>query len=158
LLYNGRLSQPKPSNAGTTIVVHPSKRLVRPIFTLAFVLYALVFFFNNNRDDNQPLHALHIVPTLVLLFAIARNIKRRLTKVTIGGGKLRYESGLVSKTTRTMDLVRIQDVRVDQTVLQRMLGIGDIAVETAGETGRISMRNIDNPQGIADFILESARK
>ena len=156
--YNGRLSQPKPSNNAPTIVVHPSKRLVRPIFTLAFVLYALVFFYNNNRADERPVHALHGVPTLVLLVAVARNIKRRFTSITIGGGKLRYESGLLSKTTRAMDLARIQDVRVDQTMLQRMLGIGSISVETAGETSRIAMENVDNPQGVADFILESARK
>jgi uncharacterized membrane protein YdbT with pleckstrin-like domain len=158
LLYNDRLSQPKSSNPDPTIVVHPSKRLVRPIFTLAFALYALVFFYNNNRKDNSPVHALHAVPTIVLLLAVARNIKRRFTTITIGSAKLRYESGLLSKTTRTMDLVRIQDVRVDQTLVQRMLGIGNIAVETAGETSRISMENIDNPQGVADFILESARK
>ena len=57
-----------------------------------------------------------------------------------------------------MDLVRIQDVTVNQTALQRLLGIGTIAVETAGETSRISMANVDNPHGVADFILESARK
>lgn len=156
--YNGGLSQPKSSNTPPTIVVHPSVRLVRPFYTLAFVLFALVFFYNNNRPEDRAIHILHVIPALVLLFAIARDVKRRFTSITIGGTKLRYESGFFSKTTRTMDLTRIQDVRVDQTLLQRMLGVGKISVETAGETGHLSMDNIDNPQGVADFILESARK
>ena len=55
-----------------------------------------------------------------------------------------------------MELSRIQDVRVEQSLTQRLLGIGNITVETAGETGRVSMSNVDRPQDIADFILESA--
>src|SRR5687768_6191722 len=126
LLYNDPLSQLKSSGSGPTIVIHPSKRLVRPIFTLAFVLYALVFFFNNNRESGR-IDALHIVPTVILIVAVVRNIKRRFTSMTVGNGKVRYESGLLSKSTRTMDLVRIQDVTVNQTALQRLLGIGTIA-------------------------------
>jgi uncharacterized membrane protein YdbT with pleckstrin-like domain len=151
------LGQVKPSSSTPTLVIHPSKRLVRPIFTLAFVLYALVFFYNNNRESGR-VDALHIVPTIVLLIAVARNIKRRFTTMTIGNGKIRYETGFLSKATRTMDLVRIQDVTVDQTAIQRLLGIGTISIETAGETSRISMRNVDNPHGVADFVLESARR
>jgi hypothetical protein len=39
-----------------------------------------------------------------------------------------------------------------------MMGIGTVAFETAGETGRLAIGNVDNPQAVADFILESARK
>lgn len=138
--------------------MHPSQRLVRPIYTLAFVLYALVFFYNNNRADDHPVQWLHVIPTIVLVWAAARDIQRRFTVMNIGGGKLRYHSGMLSKTTRTMDLARIQDVRVDQTLMQRMFGVGNISVETAGEASRLSMANIDNPQGVADFILDSAHK
>ena len=64
---------------------------------------------------------------------------------------------MLSRSTRTMELSRIQDVRVDQTLLQRMIGIGTITVETAGETGRLSMANVDRPQTVADIILDSRK-
>jgi uncharacterized membrane protein YdbT with pleckstrin-like domain len=84
-------------------------------------------------------------------------MRRRLIKLTILDDRLRYEAGVLSKSTRTMELTKIQDVRVDQTLGQRMLDIGDLSLETAGETSRIVMRSIDNPHAAADRILELSR-
>ncbi len=56
-----------------------------------------------------------------------------------------------------MELAKVQDVRVDQTLGQRMLNIGDLSLETAGETSRIVMQSIDRPQEAADHILELSR-
>jgi uncharacterized membrane protein YdbT with pleckstrin-like domain len=152
-VYNGGLSQPKPTKPPASLVVRPSQRLVRPFYTLSFLLVALVYGFNNNSA--KPMDWLMIFPAILLIWTIARHIRLRFTTLTITGGKLRYETGMLSRSTRTMELGRIQDVRVDQTLLQRMLGLGSITVETAGETGRLSMSNIDRPQAVADFILES---
>jgi putative membrane protein len=152
-VYNGGLSQPKPSKPPASLVVRPSQRLVRPFYTLSFLLGALVYGFNNNRAN--PMDWLMIFPLLLLLWTVVRHIRLRFTTLTVGGGKLRYETGMLSRSTRTMELARIQDVRVEQRLLQRMLGIGKITVETAGETGRLSMDSVDRPQAVADFILES---
>jgi uncharacterized membrane protein YdbT with pleckstrin-like domain len=93
----------------------------------------------------------------LMIFVAVRHIQRRLTKITILGDRLRYEAGLFSKTTRTVELVKIQDVRVDQTLSQRLLNIGDISLETAGGSSRLVMQVIDRPQEAADHILELAR-
>ena len=57
-----------------------------------------------------------------------------------------------------MDLSKIQDVRVDQSAGQRMLGIGDLSIESAGNTSQIVMLSVDRPQEAADRILELARE
>jgi len=57
-----------------------------------------------------------------------------------------------------MELAKIQDVRVHQSMGQRLLNIGNIDIETAGERGTLIIRNIDRPQTVADFILESSGK
>ena len=67
------------------------------------------------------------------------------------------KSGLFSKTTRTIELAKVQDVRVDQTLGQRLLKIGDLSLESAGGTSRIVMQSIDRPQEAADHILELSR-
>jgi uncharacterized membrane protein YdbT with pleckstrin-like domain len=154
-VYNGGLSQPKSSQAATGLVIRPSLRLVRPFYTVSFLLIALVYGFNNNRPD--PMDWLMIFPAIVLAWTVLRHIRLRFTTLSLQGGKLRYETGMLSRSTRTMELSRIQDVRVEQTLMQRMLGIGTITVETAGETGRLSMENVDRPQSVADFILDSRK-
>ncbi len=152
----GSLGQSRSSSVTPTLVVRPTLRLVRPFYTVAVVLTALIYGINNNTDAS--LDWLLILPVLLVLWTAWRHVKLRFTKLSIVGNKLRHETGLLSRSTRTMELSRIQDVRVEQTVLQRLVGIGTITVETAGETGRLTMENVDNPYGIADFILGSARK
>lgn len=97
------------------------------------------------------------VPPLILLWPLVRWIKRSLTKATITGERLRYESGFPSKSTRTIQLSKVQDVRVDQRMSQRMFGVGNISIETAGEASRLTLHNVDDPQGLADEILNRAQ-
>jgi len=65
---------------------------------------------------------------------------------------------MLSKSTRTIDLRNIQNVRVDQSLTERIIGLGTISLETAGESGGFSMHNVDRPQTVADYILEAAGK
>lgn len=97
------------------------------------------------------------VPLVLLLWPAQRHIRRGFTKVTVTGDKLRYESGFLSKSTRTIQLTKVQDVRVDQTLGQRIFGVGNLSIETAGETSRLTVINIDSPQEVADAIMEAAQ-
>ena len=100
---------------------------------------------------------LFLLPGVLLIMTMVRHVQRRLTKLTVLDDRLRYEAGLFSKTTRTMELSKVQDVRVDQSLGQRIFGIGDLSLETAGETSRIEIDMIDRPQAAADHILELSR-
>jgi uncharacterized membrane protein YdbT with pleckstrin-like domain len=64
---------------------------------------------------------------------------------------------MTSKSTRTIQLSKVQDVRVDQGLMQRLFNIGNISIETAGETSRLSIPNVDDPQALADEILNRAQ-
>jgi putative membrane protein len=96
------------------------------------------------------------VPALLLLWPIRRHIARQFTKATIAGDKLRYEVGAFSKSTRNISLPKVQDARVDQSVTQRMFGVGNLSIETAGEASRLTIRNVDRPQQVADEILAAS--
>jgi len=126
------------------------------VVSLLLAVGIAVYLFSIHNEDER-MWALLALPALVALFAAIRHIQRRLITLTITGDRLRYEAGLLSKTTRTMELAKIQDVRVDQTLGQRLLNIGDLSLETAGETSRIVIESIDRPQAAADHILELSR-
>ena len=96
------------------------------------------------------------VPVLLLIWPIRRHVLRQFTKATIAGDRLRYEVGMLSKSTRNISLPKVQDARVDQSVTQRMFGVGDLSIETAGETSRLTLRNVDAPQHVADEILAAS--
>jgi len=124
------------------------------VCTIAAVA-ALVAFSQNVKG--VPLWA-PLIPFLAIDLLITLRLLRAVTtKLTVLEDRLRWESGMVSKATRTIELDKIQDVRVDQTLGQRLLGVGDLSLETAGGSSRIVMRTIDRPQAAADRILEMAR-
>ena len=53
-----------------------------------------------------------------------------------------------------------QEVKCDrgrcQSVGQRMLGVGDLSIETAGENSRLVVENLDSPQQLAEQITDLA--
>ena len=98
------------------------------------------------------------LPVLLLLWPLKFHIRNRLTKMTILDDRLRYETGFFSKTTRTILISRVQDLTVHQRVGQRIFGVGDLSIETAGETSRLTIPEIDRPQEIADRINQLSQK
>ena len=98
------------------------------------------------------------IPVLIFLWPGIRALRRRLTCTVISGDRLRYESGVTSKTTRNIQLSKVQDVRVDQHLLQRLWNVGNLSIETAGEASRLTIPNVDRPQSLADEIMNRVQR
>src|SRR5262249_49863726 len=107
--------------------------------------------------ESLPLWSLAI-PLLVFLWPGVRALRRRLTCTVISGDRLRYETGVTSKTTRNIQLSKVQDVRVDQHLLQRIWNVGNLSIETAGEASRLTIPNVDHPQSLADEIMNRVQR
>jgi len=98
------------------------------------------------------------LPVLVLVWPATRALRRRFTRTTLTADRLRYETGMAAKSTRTIQLSKVQDVRVDQRLSQRIFNVGNLSIETAGEASRLTIHNVDNPQGLADEIMDRVQK
>ncbi len=139
--------------------IRASTKFIKLGYVLVLLLaVAIAVYVKKFWPEDQGMWGLEIIPAVLLLVVIARHIKRRLTKLDIVGDRVRYQTGFFSKMTRTEEVIKLQDVRVDQSLGQRMMGIGDLSFETAGGSSRIVMPSIDNPQSAADHILELAKK
>ncbi len=99
-----------------------------------------------------------VVPLVVLVWPATRALRRRLTRTVITGDRLRYETGMASKITRNIQLSKIQDVRVEQRLQQRIFNVGDLSIETAGEASRLTIHNVDSPQELADEIMNRVQR
>lgn len=67
--------------------------------------------------------------------------------------KIEIKSGLFSIRSRNIPLRHIQDVTVSETFKERLIGIGDVVIDSAAVEGKILMSNIKDPRKYADLIL-----
>lgn len=141
------------------MLVRPSVKLIKGAYVLAALLAAAILVFRDRQPQlaGLPTNWLLLIPAAIALTAACKHLARLATRLIISEDRVRFESGILSKTTRVMELVKVQDVRTDQSFGQRLIGVGDVSLETAGETSRIQIASVDNPQKVADHILELAR-
>jgi membrane protein YdbS with pleckstrin-like domain len=139
--------------------VRQSLKGVKIAYALVAVLAAAiaVYWLGGSDPPQVPMWAPMLAPAALLLLTAIRHLRRRTTCLDVQGDRLRYEAGLFSKTSRIMELAKVQDVRFDQSFGQRIINTGDLSLETAGETSRIVMPSIDRPKEVAEHILELSR-
>ena len=139
--------------------VRQSLKGVQIAYALVFVLAAAIvaYWESSSNAPEVPVWVPLLAPAALLLLTAIRHLRRRTTSLDVQGDRLRYEAGLFSKTSRIMELSKVQDVRFNQTFGQRLIGTGDLSLETAGETSRIVMGSIDRPKEVAEHILELSR-
>lgn len=138
-------------------VIRPTMKLIRAGYSVVWVIFiTAVLIYTNSASAESVSPWILAVPALLFLWPISRQIRRSLTRMTIEGDKIRHESGLLTRTTRNIQISKVQDVRVDQTLFQRILDLGNLAIETAGESSMLTIHDIDEPHGVADRISHVA--
>jgi uncharacterized membrane protein YdbT with pleckstrin-like domain len=139
------------------VAIHPSMKTVWLAYGLAIVVILAGFAAYFEYADNEPRWLLAI-PFLALIPPLRMHLQRRLVTLRFQDDHLILETGFLSRTRRTVDTAKIQDVTVRQTLGQRLMGVGDLMLESAGEGGRMAIANLDRPREIADAIINSSKR
>ena len=139
------------------LIIQPTRKWIRLQYWTVFVVFCICVGVYVNKYENYPRAGYFLIlPALLFLFPIRSHVRQHFTKVTLSGDKLRYELGVLSKSTRTIQLSKIQDVTVTQSLAQRLAGTGNLSIETAGESSRLMVVNIDDAQAVAEAITDAA--
>jgi uncharacterized membrane protein YdbT with pleckstrin-like domain len=138
-------------------IIRPSLKIVWAAYGLSIVVILAGIWAYFKYEPDWPAWA----PAILLLFLwppVKMHLKRRLVTLRLHDDHLTLETGFLSRTRRTVDMAKIQDVTVRQTLGQRLLGVGDLMLESAGESGAMGIANLDSPREIADEILASSKR
>lgn len=139
------------------LTIRPTAKFIKAgAIAAAVAVIALEIVFFTQKTSSMP-DWMALCPLLVMLWPASRWLRRKFITTVISGDRLRCEVGFASRSTRTIQLSKIQDVRVDQRVMQRVFGVGSLSIETAGETSRLVLTDVDKPQELADEIMNRAQ-
>jgi membrane protein YdbS with pleckstrin-like domain len=89
---------------------------------------------------------------------LIRHIQRNRVMYTLTPSKIEIDYGIFSKTVRNIPLRNAQDVTVSATLFERMIGVGDVIIDSAAEASKIRMRQIPDPRKHADLILQQLQR
>ena len=78
------------------------------------------------------------------IFALIIFIRLKTTEHGLTNKRVVFKKGFISRQTEEMRLSSIETVEIDQTVLGRLLGYGDIKITGRG-TSDVVFKNLDDP-------------
>ena len=82
---------------------------------------------------------------VALVWFLLRLAKWATTEFVLTNKRVIYRYGVIGKNGKEIPLDKINTVFFDQTVFERMIGCGTVAMESAGESGKDSFSHIRKP-------------
>jgi uncharacterized membrane protein YdbT with pleckstrin-like domain len=110
---------------------------------------------NTNGWINWAAALLGIVGLLRFLWTF---LKWFNTHFVVTTDRLIYRSGILAKTGKEIPLERINDIAFNQTIFERMVGAGDLLIESGGEQGQQRFTNVRKPFDVQNEIYRQIER
>ena len=124
-----------------------------PLFAGIPVLALLVVALKQNGDVQTV--ALWVTAAVALGWAVwlgARLIAWQTTHFVVTSDRLVFRSGILAKHTRDIPLEKVNDLASSQSLFERLIGAGDLLIESAGERGQEVFSHIPHPDAVQQQI------
>ena len=89
---------------------------------------------------------------VALVWFLLRLAKWATTEFVLTNKRVIYRYGVIGKNGKEIPLDKINTVFFDQTVFERMIGCGTVAMESAGESGKDEFSHIRKPSFVQSEI------
>lgn len=100
-----------------------------------------------------------VVPTVSLLalvfllgFGVPPLIKRQFTLYVLTSERIVVRTGVLTRNSREIPLESISNVVFNQSIIERMLGYGDVLLESSGETSTTRLEDVPDPEAFQSQV------
>ena len=87
-----------------------------------------------------------------VIWLVLRYSKWATTNFVITSDRIIFRSGVIAKSGIEIPLERVNNVLFHQSVFERMLGAGDLLIESGGEDGQQRFSDIRRPERVQNLI------
>jgi uncharacterized membrane protein YdbT with pleckstrin-like domain len=102
--------------------------------------------------------ALLVLVLVSLWWFVRRYLRWATTNLVLTNDRLVFRSGVLSKQGRELPLERVADVTFHQSLFERVLGAGDLIVESGGDGGRQVFQRFPRPARVQNEIWRQVSK
>ena len=135
--------------------------LVGPLFLTLLIVAALVaavVYIPNSWPSWVPWAALAAAVLLFLFFAAPAMVAWATSMFVVTTDRIVHRQGWIAKRSMEIPLENINDVRFNQSIFERMIGAGDLIIESAGTHGQEVFGDIRRPEHVQKVIYEETEK
>ena len=93
-----------------------------------------------------------IAIVLSAIWLIVRYLKWVTTNFVITNDRIIFRQGVVAKSGIEIPLDRVNNVNFNQSIFERLLGAGDLLIESGGEDGQQRFTDVRKPQNVQNLI------
>ena len=90
--------------------------------------------------------------------AAVRYSKWTTTSFTVTNDRVMFRQGMIAKSGVEIPLERIMNVNFKQSIWERMIGAGDLLIESGGKDGQSRFSDVRKPELVAKEIHEQANQ
>ncbi len=127
------------------------------LVAIAWTVIAVIVSFTMPPTAARAVFVMTMLGWLYVAGRIAHGILNCRYRLTTQ--RLFVERGILSRTIDQAELIRVDDVRIHKTLLNRFTGLGSIEIfSTDSSDRRVVIVGVDKPEYIADSIRERMRR
>ena len=93
------------------------------------------------------------VSALLFAYPLSQHLKWSKVSYLLSNTKIEIQQGVIEKNSNYLALWHIQNVTVNESLLDRILGIGDVLIDSAGSANKMTLKKIREPRRYANIIL-----
>jgi uncharacterized membrane protein YdbT with pleckstrin-like domain len=123
--------------------------LARPVAAVVFVFAVTIAGAVVNRWAGA---GLAVILVIIGAWAGVRVLRRQCTNFVVTTDRLVYRTGVLAKHGKEIPLERVNDIAFHQTIFERLIGTGDLSIESAGAQSRETFGDIPHPASVQNEI------
>lgn len=112
----------------------------------------------NDDIRSASLYAVAIVTVVWGVWLGVRFLKWQTTNFVVTSDRLIFRAGVLAKRGREIPLERINDISFDRTLWDRIIGAGDLLIESGGELGQQTFTDIPHPEMAQQVIYREIKR
>lgn len=93
-----------------------------------------------------------IIFVMAALYAVIRYFTWTTTNFVVTTDRVVFRAGIFAKRGMEIPLERVNNISANQSIIERLLGAGDLVIESGGEDGKSTFYDVVRPFEVANII------
>jgi uncharacterized membrane protein YdbT with pleckstrin-like domain len=134
---------------------------VEPSISLIILLIAWLKSYDISDDQSSKamrlletvcVRAIQVAVLIAVMRLLSRTSRWSRTHFVLTNQRVVFRSGVIARMGVEIPLYRVNSINFHQSIFERMIGAGDLLIESGGEDGMEVFDNIRDPEQVQSFI------